>query len=674
MKESKHEEDKGMKEAKTHISQLKTRIAYLLYFAISLFTAYALIGCSSSDEVTNDTISIKVESSGIESIPQNGSIELYFSVSPANADFTYSNGTYDARLYYYSSKGKAFEAYISSVENVGNGRYKSLIIDRNDDELFQINVCIGVTVSGSTYYSDMFCIQNHDIEAGIKTMSFLKENNPELEADVHCEFDEKTNTFTGRSMKWRGGLVDATNLKATFISAGEVMVNGVAQKSGITSNDFTKPVIYTIKDGGKEIKYSVKFINFTDLPVVYVNSSTNQQPINADITSKTEWKSATIRIEGNGQFEDLQEVPMQLRGRGNVTWDWEKKAFNIKFPEQQKILGMKKHKRWIMLANYADITMLRNDVAYRISDLTSLNWAPKGQHVELVYNNQYTGTYYLCEQVRVDKNRVNITELPEAPDGTTITNVEPDKVGYLVEFDFHEDTSPRQWATTFHHTKYGAQSIYLVKYPEDDEITDAQFEYIRSEINNLETQLKTIKENPTATEEQIEKQFDEVINALIDPLSFIDYWLVYEVCINHEILNPGSVYLHKNAGGKFFAGPTWDFDYGTFNFTYGEAQPAKTSLYVSGAVWYRYLFRNPKMKAMAKARWEELKPQIEQMSDYILEKSQYLKYAAEENYERWPMTIGTNGDSHLGYEASIAEMRRIFKNRINIIDNCMKEW
>ena len=653
-----------------------TLTLFFAYLALSL-TAICSFGCSSSEESVTTSVEVKVVTSGIESIPQNGSIELTFTVTPPSTDFTYSNGSYNARLYYATSNGKAFEAYISDVKRVSEGRYKATITDRNNGELFQTNVRIGITLNNSsneTYYSNIFCIQNHDIEAGITTMSFLKSDNPELESDIHCSLDDKTMTFTGRSMKVRGGLIDPTKLKASFLSSGRVTVNNVVQQSGATVNDFSKPVTYIVEDQGVRKSYTVQLINFTGLPVVYVKSSTNQQPINKDITSKELWKDATIRIEGNGLFDDLEEVPMQLRGRGNVTWNWDKKAFNIKFEEQQKVLGMKKHKRWIMLANYADITMLRNDVAYRISDLSSLEWAPKGQHVELVYNNQYSGTYYLCEQVRVDKNRVNITELPEAADGTKITDVAPDKVGYLVEFDFHADPTPWQWVTSFHHTKFGSESIYLVKYPDENDLTTAQFEYIRGEIQNLESKLSSIKEGSATTDKQIEEQYETLINKYIDPMSFIDYWLIYEVCINHEILNPGSVYLHKDVGGKFVAGPTWDFDYGTFNFSYGEAQPARTSLYVSGAIWYRYLFRNPKMKAMAKARWEELKPQIEQMTDYITERSEYLKYAAQENYARWPMTVDTNGDSHLSYEESIKAMLRVFRDRINIIDNCMKEW
>ena len=657
-----------------------------------LFTALTVViatlfsfGCSKSDEADNggsgnsnpSGVTITVETSGAEIIPESGKTEITFKVSPANTDFTYSNGSYNVRLFLASNKAIPKDLYLSDIISTGaKGTYRATINDRSGGKKIQYNICIGITLSGSSTvcYSNVFSVQNYEMQMGISAISFLKQENPELEEDIYCSFDEATHTYTGRSKKVIGGLVDPTKLVATFVALGEVKVGGKAQQSGVTPNDFSQPVTYTVTHEGQKKEYKVNFVNFTGLPVVYVNTATKQYPINRDITSKTEWKDGQLRIEGNGAFDDLDRVDMQLRGRGNVTWGWDKKAFNVKFDKQQKVLGMPKHKRWIMLANYADNTMLRNDVAYNISGMTSLKWAPRGQHVELVYNGVYSGTYYLCEQVRVDKDRVAITELPKNADGTTNSDVLPTNVGYLVEFDFHADETPWQWATSFHHTKFGKESIYLVKYPDEDELTKDQFNYIKGLINDWETKLQTIKEDASATEASINKQYEDIINKYVDPMSFIDYWLIYEVCINHEILNPGSVYLHKDAGGKFFAGPTWDFDYGTFNFTYGEAQPAQSSLYVSGAIWYRYLFRNPKMKAMAKARWEELKPQLKQIPDYITQKAEYLKYAAKENYAVWPMTITTNGDSHLTYEESIKAMKDVFNRRMQIIEGCMETW
>ena len=80
------------------------------------------------------------------------------------------------------------------------------------------------------------------------------------------------------------------------------------------------------------------------------------------------------------------------------------------------------------------------------------------------------------------------------------------------------------------------------------------------------------------------------------------------------------------------------------------------------------------MKAMAKARWKELKPQLQQIPQYITERAEYLKYAAKENLALWPMTIQTNGDAHLSYEESITAMKRVFNERMQIIDRCMENW
>ncbi len=621
----------------------------------SLVAAILAAGCSKSETDEKGGVTVAIDGGPVIVIPQDESTDIYFTVTPASADFTYGNGNYNIKLCYAASKGTVAEAYIANVSPVGNGRYKASLADRNGNKRYQTDVCLSIIVSGKNiYYSEAFCIQNKNLQAGISSVSFLKKNNPQLDKDIYCDFDEESATFTARSTKITPAIIDAGELVATFIASGTVTVDGRRQESGVTANDFTQPLSYvSTSDGGAKKEYTVRFVNFTGLPVVYVNSSTHLTPIYRDITSKTVWKGATVSIDGNGAFDDMPVTDIQLRGRGNITWGWNKKAFNIKFEERTKVLGMPKHKRWIMLANYADITMMRNDVSFHVSELTSLAWTPHGQFVELVYNGQYSGTYYLVEQVRIDKNRVAITEMQ--PTDSDITG------GYLVEMDFHDDPTPYQWKPSVSCRQNG---IYLVKSPDENDITTAQFNYIKGYIRDFETAIMGNKLSDP----------DEGYRKYIDPLSFVDYWLIYEVCINHEIWNPGSVYVHKDRGGKLVAGPVWDFDYGTYNFSYSEAAPAAYSLYVKDAIWYRHLFRDPEMKALAKRRWSELKPELEKVPDYIRRKAEYLRYAAEENLRLWPMTITTNGDADLTYEQAVEKMISVWQSRMRIIDNCIERW
>lgn len=615
-----------------------------------------LAGCKSTDPGVDTPVAVTVESSGIVTVADGGSSDISFTVFPAETDFSYGgSGRYNVKLCYAANRNSTREVYIDGVKAAGGGRYTARIVSRNTSETpFRIDVRIFITTAdGRTYMSGVFCIQNSEATTGISSVGFLKDDNPQLYEDIYCTYDEASSTFKVRTPE----VVDVSGLVATFIASGKVTVNGVEQQSGVTPNDFTGDVKYVAEGDGGRYEYTVRVVNFTGLPVVYINSSTGLRPIGSDITSKEEWKQATIRIDGNGVFEDLPETAVSLRGRGNITWDWEKKPFNMKFGERTPLLGMPEHKRWVMLANYADRTMVRNSTAFYASGLTSLAWAPRSRYVELFYNGEYTGTYQLTEQVRVDENRVDVHELQ--PGDTDITG------GYLVEMDFHWDDSPRKWPPTVP-SKYGpSSSWYIVKSPDDDDLTDAQFDYIKGYIGEFERVVMdpALRSDP-----------EHGYRKYIDPLSFIDYWLLYEVCVNHEILNPGSVYLHKDRGGRLVAGPVWDFDYGTFNFDYDEAKPASYSLYVKDAVWLHYLFEEEEMRTLAKQRWAELRPAFMQLPAFVDRCSSQLLYAAEENYSRWPMTVNANGDAYFSYDQAIARMKNIIVERIAIIDECMAVW
>ena len=65
------------------------------------------------------------------------------------------------------------------------------------------------------------------------------------------------------------------------------------------------------------------------------------------------------------------------------------------------------------MANYYDVSMLRNKFTYWLGDAIGLEYTPKCEFVNVVMNNKYLGSYYLCEQVRVGKSRVNIDDLAE---------------------------------------------------------------------------------------------------------------------------------------------------------------------------------------------------------------------------------------------------------------------
>ena len=123
---------------------------------------------------------------------------------------------------------------------------------------------------------------------------------------------------------------------------------------------------------------------------------------------------------------------LSIRVRGNSTANMAKKPYKLKFHEKVKLLG-KGHpntKKWTMLANHADKTMLRNAITSIMGERAGLAFNPAAKFVDLTVNDRYAGTYQLSDQVDVCPHRVNIVEqdYPLTP----MSNITG---GYLLEAD-----------------------------------------------------------------------------------------------------------------------------------------------------------------------------------------------------------------------------------------------
>lgn len=401
-----------------------------------------------------------------------------------------------------------------------------------------------------------------------------------------------------------------------------------AAQSATLSLNLSNPctLVATASDGSsKEYRVVARYSN---LPVVYI---TTPEPI----VSKDNWvKNCTMTIENAGSANiDLEKV--QLKGRGNSTWGNPKKPYAIKLDKKTEILGMPKHKRWCLLANWMDRTMMRNAVAFEISrQMDGLDYTPRGRFVEVVLNGEFCGNYYLCEQIKIDANRVDISEMESTDtDAHSITG------GYLLEFDTYFDE-----VNKFHSASYNMP--VNIKEPDEDVLQPAQLTYITDYINTVESSILSGSANLTN---------------LIDYDSFIDWWLVHELTLNGEPNHPKSSYMHKDRGGMLKAGPVWDFDYGTFT----------TGYYVwiiKHTIWYGDLFDRPEFVAKVKQRWALHKPKLETIPDFIARTADEIEESANANCIQWPIWIQVNKDETLSFRDAVARMTDAYQARLRWID------
>ena len=378
----------------------------------------------------------------------------------------------------------------------------------------------------------------------------------------------------------------------------------------------------------------------TGLPILYLNTE-----YGAKIVSKTDYVKASILLEDEGSV--TEPMSCNVRGRGNTTWSWPKKPYLLKFDSKTSFFGYPAHKRWVLLANFMDRTMMRNLVAMKVSSMTSLAWTPRCRSVELVLNGVHQGNYLLIEQVRVDKNRVNL------------------KDGYLLESDFHYDNEIQWMDPHGKCVQFGSGIPFGIKHPDSDEITADQVQYAKDYVN----QVAEVIYGPDYRDP------GKGYASRIDVDSFIDYWIVFEVMGNHELGNPGSVFYHFERNGKLKAGPCWDFDWGVLSFT---ANPtARTGLLNRNACWYSRLFDDPAFRARVKARFEELLPQLQTIPDYIDDMEKALDLSAQENFKLWnpaedaSMNGGRiiNGDEKMSYHEAVAVLRSNYVERLKVIQD-----
>lgn len=385
----------------------------------------------------------------------------------------------------------------------------------------------------------------------------------------------------------------------------------------------------------------------TGLPVVFVNTTCAQDEIVKEVWSE----GGKVAILNPDTWELDYCGGTSVKGRGNTTWkECPKKPYALKLESKGSLMGMPKHKRWCLLANYLDRTLLRNAVAFEIAKCTSLDWTPSGRFVELVFNGVHQGNYFLCEQIKVDKNRVDITELEaEALEGDAITG------GYIIELDTYYDE-----VNKFKSEYYDLP--YMFKDP--DEVNSAQFTYLQGYVNEMEYSLKNDDEFKAGAYKEY-----------LDPVSFADYWIVCELTRNREVNHPKSAYLNKDLLGKIKAGPVWDFDWETFT-----PFSSLKNFEIDG-VYYSRLMQDPEFKALVKSRWNAVKPQLLTIPDRIEQLSEEISASESVNWSMWPITKdkswywrNINGDIWKSFPEAVSRMKGAYSAKLEWMDNTIGKF
>lgn len=581
-------------------------------------------------------------------LSEGNTATVEFRVNPSNAVFNYdvSSTKCEIEIDKVSEMRRTIASYVTTpscykltkVEqvydetgNIKKGQYRAHITDLNISKTYHDRVSFVLTIDNGMGEKVQVSSSAFEVLYSgslITAFSFKKSNNPSILEDVEA-------TINGNSIIVDTPFIfDLTSLIPSFTSNGDkVYVGNIEQKSNVSSNDFTSPITYKVLSAtGETNSYNV-IVRTSALPVVYINT-----PSSAAITSKTEWtKNSSISIINTNGEVDYTDTKLQIRGRGNSTWGYPKKTYALKLDKKTSILGMPKHKRWVLLANWMDRTLLRNDVTFQIARKTGLGWTPRGKFVEVVLNGRHIGNYYLCEQIKIDENRVNINSMET-------TDISGDAVtgGYLMELDVYFDEVNKFKSAT-------KQLPYMFKEPDEEVLQPEQLNYFEGYINAMESYL--YNDNWLINREYA---------GYLDLESFADWWFVYELAKNGEPNHPKSCYMHKDRLDVLKAGPVWDFDWGTFT--------PGTSYSVKNAIYYGRLFQDPVFISIVKSRWSILKSGFETIPEYIRSIASTTKNSNNLNISLWPISSRVNGDETMSFEDAINRMVAAYEAKLQWLD------
>lgn len=301
---------------------------------------------------------------------------------------------------------------------------------------------------------------------------------------------------------------------------------------------------------------------------------------------------------------------VEIKGRGNTTWHGAKKPYQIKFDKKTSVLGMEKAKKWVLLANFLDGSLMQNKVAFDLAAQLGMV-SMDSRYIDLWIDGEYLGNYLICEKIEIGSGRVDLA----ANDGV------------VVEGDNHY---------------YESEDVY-----QKAENTDSYFVLKESVADDVgsgtqsEAAFGNFMDNLNAFEKELYHGGSwESITQYIDPVSFAQWYLVKELAIDGDAIG-NSMYFYKDgANDKIHMGPVWDFDYGFGNVT--SLSNTSADYYIGVNCWFRELYQYQEFRTILGEQWQSYRSNVSNtLLTMVGDNAALIGSSVDMNYHRWK-TLGSH--------------------------------
>ena len=408
----------------------------------------------------------------------------------------------------------------------------------------------------------------------------------------------------------------------------------------------------TLSVSGRTASETVTVMQGSEIPSLFFTvSQADLRYIRMDIRDP----ASVIMISEDGSM-NASQVLTTFKARGNSTTNSPKKAFVFKMEHKADLAGMGKNKTWLLLANWYDISLLRNQITLDLCREIGLSSTPDCRPADVYVNGNYYGLYLLTEKIQLKKHRLEITDLEEAYEelngkeaydkarfkhgrGKSVIVTkwfdvkEPEDVtgGYLLEIEkpiyFQDDETYAGFVT---------DGLMCITIKEPNHAGRNGEEYICNLVNDFH--------NAALAKDGISKKTGKYYADYINMRSFARMICVEEFSSNFDVW-AASRFMYKDSDKidpLLYAGPGWDYDLSYGNKEKGLRNPEKVDYVYSRLTHTRYLYH-----------WLLTHEDLQQMTRRVYEEE--VLPAAEILLGRREAPEGSHMKSIDAYRAEIAD-------------------
>lgn len=334
---------------------------------------------------------------------------------------------------------------------------------------------------------------------------------------------------------------------------------------------------------------------------------------------------------------ETESIKIGIKGRGNTSWSFPKKSYTLKIENgPQSLFDFPATEKYVLIANYSDKTLLRNKLAFKLSEISHLNWTPVNKSIAVYINNEYQGIYLLVQKIETGRHAIQ--------DPSTVI-LEVDQLERLHNDDIFFETTKHLFC-------------------------------IKSSISDTVEFINNIKEQLARGEKAIlEAAHSNIYQKFYDINTVVDWYIINEIAKNNDALFNSSVYFNLKPNDKIRMGPLWDYDIAFGNINY-NGNDSIEGFFVRDSPYFTALFQNSSFIHQLKKRYLYFYNLKQYLLDTIDEWANNLNLEVEKNFTKWPILgkyVWPNSKVHQTYDEEIEYLKNWLSQRMDWLYHAINE-